>query len=442
MNKQKFKYATLAAALLLGFSGCSNDDNPTPVIEQGTSTTFSLSVSQPTTYAADANATASESEVKTVDVYIYDASNGFIKREHLSISDFDADGSIDNKYNLKQGKAITTTTGAKRIYVGVNLPATLASAIDGSDPATVAQTIAAAAELKDPDNGFAMFSRQVQTPDLVAADAPDYTTKNTVTVSVARLLAKVAVVKGTDPSVAAGTLIGGTISDLEFAVSNVNKKFFSYPSATFLDPNHTSPWNVLADFYGAANADYKSVNANGTSIKDATTDAKVVYATENTSAGDLEAEHTYVSVRGTFVPSSIVKLNSAGDGASGLTADAAISAGTTFYSVTASSQRVFFSNQTDANAYASANTTDVATYTNGLTYYKAFLNPSPAGGERKYDVLRNTAYKVTISRINGLGEPADVTTPGTTITDATTMLVNVDVEPWTVVEQNSELAGI
>jgi hypothetical protein len=438
--KTKFKYLTLVAtSLLLGLSSCNNEDEVnTGQPQEGAPTKLSLSISQPQTYAADPNATTAESKLSTVDVYIYDASDNYIKREHFLLSDFTVDGTIANKWNLNSGKEITTTAGLKNIYVGVNLPAALATAIEGTNPRTAARTVTSASDLNTAD-GIAMFSRVVQSPVLVETTDPTYPGANKVSVTVARLLSKVSVEKGSALPTGVISLTGGTIQDLEFAVSNVNTKFFPYPSISFLDPNHTSPWTALSEFIEANAGAYQAVNANGT----AATSARVDYATENTSLGNLAAEHTYVSVRGTYVPSAIVKLVTPANPADGVVADAPITAGTTFYLVTVNGQKNFFQNLTHATDFAAHHSVSVQTYQLGVAYYNAFLNPVPAVGENKYDVLRNTFYKVSITKVNGIGEPGDGTgtTPTTPISDPTLLSIEVDVEPWALASQDSELEG-
>ncbi|MFV0589275.1 fimbrial protein, partial [Bacteroides reticulotermitis] len=123
---KNFKYvAMMAAALTLGFSSCSNNDDlgNGDTIESGRPTKMTLAIAQPVTYAPDGNATTDETKIESVDVYIYSGST-FLKREHLTITDFDA--GAGNVWTLKKAKEIATTTGAKTIYVGVNLPTTLA----------------------------------------------------------------------------------------------------------------------------------------------------------------------------------------------------------------------------------------------------------------------------------------------------------------------------
>ncbi|HJD75106.1 MAG TPA: Mfa1 family fimbria major subunit [Bacteroides reticulotermitis] len=429
---KNFKYAAMmAAALTLSFSSCSNNEDlgNEGIAVAGSPTKMTLAITQPSTYAADGNATGDEVSIKTVDVYIYSGTT-FVKRQSLSVAagDFVQDGTDPAIWKLASGKEIATTTGSKTIYVGVNLSATLADAIAGTDPAAIAQTIADASQLQGV-TGFAMFSREGKTADLVAVDDSDYPTKNTVKVGVARLLAKVVVKQG------AGLLntdiTGGVLHDLEFTVSNVNTKFFPLPSTTFVDPNHTSPWSMLSEFI--AGTSYEGVNASSASV----TTANAIYTTENTSAGDLQGEHTYVSVRGTFVPTTI----NGWDGTD-LTTETGIAKGDTFYKVVVNGKSYFFSDATQAADYASDKSSTLVEYTNGLAYYNVFLNPKPdSGKEMKFDVLRNTIYTVNITKINGLGDGEDPLDPTDPIDGPTNLSVEIDIEDWAMKSQDSELTG-
>ena len=433
--KANFKYVMMmAAALTLGFSSCSNNDDlgNGDTIESGRPTKMTLAITQPTTYAGgDDNATAAEVDIKTVDVYIYNGTT-FMKREHFAIGDFDSAG--DNAWKLKNEKRITTTTGAKTIYVGVNLPTTLAGDIEGTNPGTIAQTVADAAALNS--DGFAMFSRTKATADLVDVDATDYDTKNTVSTTVARLLAKVVVKEG---STLSGESLEGDLTDLKFTINNVNTKFFPLPSATFLDPNHTSPWSATSTDFIKEGTVYMAVGESSTAV---TTTDHAIYTTENTSAGELQGDHTYVRVKGIFVPSTIKEW----DGSSLTTSSTAHIKGNDFYKVVVDGEKHFFSNGAQAADYANKKANDVyVTYTGGVTYYNVFLNPVPAKGEKKFDVLRNTIYTVNITKVNGVGEGDGentvVTDPEEPIAAPTNLSVEIDIEDWSTNNQDSELTG-
>lgn len=437
----KFKYVVmLLASLTIAFSSCSNDNDGIEIdkpVAEGLSTKMSLVLVQPKTYApVDANATEEELALKTVDVYIHDANGVFVKRENFNVTggDFVQDATDKEVWRLAPGKSISTTTGVKQIYVGVNLSSDIANAIEGTNPASFAQTIAVATELGNTAAGYAMFSTEVQSADLIELDETGDMTANTVSVGVARLLAKVVVEQAAGLSL---DIRGGKIQDLKFNVSNVNTKFFALPDrVTFKDPNHESP-AVFAEFIKGLEANYTGINATGTSV----TDAGAVYTTENTSEGNLQGEHTYASVRGTFVPAETYSWNGtvlekeAGE----------VVAGTTFYKVIADGQIYYFTEKGGgiygAEGFAAEKSSESVEYKDGLCYYNVFLNPKPVGGETKYDILRNTIYTVRVTKINGLGDSSDSVVPTDPIADLTALSVEIEIEDWAQVSQDSELTG-
>ena len=437
----KFKYVVmLLASLTIVFSSCSNDNDGIEIdkpVAEGLSTKMSLVLVQPKTYApVDANATEEELALKTVDVYIHDANGVFVKRESFNVTggDFVQDETDKEVWRLAPGKSISTTTGVKQIYVGVNLSSDIANAIEGTNPASFAQTIAAAIELGNTAAGYAMFSTEPQTADLIELDDADDMTANTVSVSVARLLAKVVVEQ------AAGLPLdirGGKIQDLEFNVSNINTKFFALPDrVTFKDPNHESPAN-FAEFIKGSETNYTGINATGTDA----TDATAVYTTENTSEGNLQGEHTYVSVRGTFTPAEYYSYNG-----TDLKKEAGeVTAGTTFYKVIADGQIYYFTEKGvgiyGAEGFASSKGSTSVEYRDGLCYYNVFLNPKSENTKEKYDILRNTIYTVRVTKINGIGDSSDSVVAEEPIADLTALSVEVEIEDWAQVSQDSELTG-
>lgn len=418
-----FKNVMIAATLLAGFASCSNDDdatgnggNPTPT---GKATTFTLSIAQPRTYASDSNAIPTETELKSVDVFIFDDANGLEKRERLAGSDFTQ--SPQNEYTAD--RTIATTVGAKKIYVGVNLSDDLARKV-ATEGMSAIYKVSSANDLMNPANGFAMFSKVASNAIFVEANDPTASTANKVSATVSRLLAKVSVETSTTLKY---NVLGGTVSDLQFSVSNITKQYYMVPSlSTF------SPSNTLADFYNE-NA-YKAVNANGTEI----ISANVSYALENASAQSLEGYSTYASIRAKFVPTTVVKLATAGNGASGLVSETAPVTPQTFYVVANAGVKYYFINETDATAYnAEINgaPTTISTYTDGYCFYKAYLNPAV-----DFNIYRNNFYKVNITAVNGLGQSGDdVDNPENPISKPTNITVDIVVEPWVENTQDTEI---
>lgn len=422
--KKRLSYLMMTAILLTVFARCGNDDEGVTggPVEKGEPTGFSLTITQPTTYAdaVDPNATNAEVELKTVDVFIFRSGGEFEKRASLTISDFDKTAN-KNEYVVKQ--KITTTVGAKEIYVGVNLPGTVATKV-ATEGINVVYSLPNVSEITT--NGFAMFSRTAQTATLVKDDS-----QNTVKATVARLVAKVSVTEKTGLS---KDVTGGKITNLQFAASNVNKKYFILPKADDKDPNYEKATTNKTDFYKAIAGDYKTVNAATATIDN----ESKLYVTENTSDGIWESHSTYASVRGQFLPANVVKLKTAGT-ATGTDADGDVIAETasatakTFYTVSVNGKRYYFYDNTDATAFATAYTAAKVTYTDGWCYYNVFLNP--AGN---YNVLRNKYYKVTVSAIHGIGEGEDGSDDDD-INVPTKISITVDIENWTPVSQESEL---
>lgn len=219
-----------AAALLTGFAACSDDATVDPVgggtIDDGEPTTVNLALSQPRTYAtALETATEYEAQLSTVDVFIYNTSNLLVGHKQLTASDFsyNAGSSNTSKDVWNSTTPIATTTGTKKIYVGVNLPVEVRNTVTG--PGTLAGISSVSnidlSKLAHND-GIAMFSVDEKTADLVA-DASD--PANTVTVQVGRLVAKIAVVAGSALSL---DVVGGRLSDLKFAIRNSNKQIYPF----------------------------------------------------------------------------------------------------------------------------------------------------------------------------------------------------------------------
>lgn len=422
--KVMFKNLMIAATLLAGFASCSNDDDSTinGGIETGKATTFTLSIAQPKTYATDPNATADESTLNSVDVFIFNDAGTLEKRERLTGSEFTQ--SPTNEYTAN--RTIASTTGAKKIYVGVNLSDELARNV-ASQGLSAIYKVSTAADLMNPTNGFAMFSKVASDATFVESTDPTAATANKVSATVSRLLAKVSVIQSPTLSY---NVLGGTISDLEFSLSNITQLYYMLPNVSGLSPvNSLSPSTLY-------NQDsYQALNASTTAI----TASNVSYALENASSQNLEGYTTYASIRAKFIPTTVVKLTTAGNGASGLVSETVPATPVTFYTVSNAGVRYYFLNQTDATAYDTeingANTT-LATYTNGYCYYKAYLNP-----DNNFNIYRNNLYKVNITAVNGIGESDKdiIDNPDKEISKPTNITVSVDIEDWIENTQNTEI---
>jgi hypothetical protein len=206
-----------AAVMAMAFTSCNDDVNNNgnnPVGGEGDaymSLSFTMPASARTRLDDGDNLTANdhESNVKTVSVFIFEESGllasvgGFTE---IPVASFTNTAGV---YTLQADKQIETTTGPKRIYVGVNLPF---STFTGSEANLLAASATAASMSvvagTATDSAFTMFS-EVEPLTLVAdTDTADATNvDNKVSVDVKRVVAKVVVSadNSVDTGAAAGT---------------------------------------------------------------------------------------------------------------------------------------------------------------------------------------------------------------------------------------------
>lgn len=420
--KVNFRNLMIAATLVAGFASCSSDDDSTNggITPTGEKTTFNLTIAQPRTYAVDPNATDDESTVNSIDVFIFNANDVLEKREHLDVANFT---NTNGQYTNNQ--PIVSTTGAKKIYAGVNLTDALAREISSNGLAAIYKAENASKLMGS--EGFAMFSKLATPATFVADNDASAATANQVSVSVARLLSKVSVLEGQSLKY---DVVGGKVSDLYFSVSNIATLYNILPSQS-----NVGPANSLSDFYKENS--YKAVNALGKDILE----SNVSYALENTSGKGRQGYSTYASIRAKFIPSKVVKLAIAGDASSDLVAETAPTVAKTFYTVMNAGVRYYFLDKDDATAYDNAiNTTaSIKEYTDGFSYYKAYLNPSD-----DFKIYRNNLYKVNIIKVNGIGDNTDNgedngEDPEDKVPSPTNITVTVTVEDWVENTQNTEI---
>lgn len=445
--KVKFKYAIMAvAALTLGLTSCSNDDEVTGGgTDNGKETYMKVSINfpsanNPRTRAVatdDQNATDDEADVKTVDVYLYSGSGAYISHTRFDASKFTADAQSNGEDKYTATEKIQTTTGEKNVHVGINLPSSVASAIEYkpmSDLATVATSMTRA-EMTDLSNGLPMFSSIPANTILVEDDTQ---AANTVTVKVERLVAKVTV--ESDPTmVVAG--VPGTLGNLKFAIYNFNEKQFLVQGASsfYKDPNWDElPTIPTGDFSQPSTSDWAAVLDGKTITSPSVDDYEALYASENTSEGKRKGEITRVVVRATFIPATItVYTNNTNKSEGYSTTTNSTSIAGTFYAVTpsVSAGTSYFINPSVAADFATDKGGIVDTYTDGYAYWHMYLNKDAAAGDTRYDVLRNDYLKCNITRIVAPGRSKpDITYPedGYKPDADTNITTNIEVLFWNV----------
>ncbi len=422
------------AATSLLWTGCSNENLEQPAHADSEKATYvQVNVSYPQTALTravnDPTATASEVELNTVDVFIFDAtSNALLKRQQLTSADFSsiAPGTGNNDLYSATTR-VATTTGNKKIYVGLNLPPSFPEVTSVGD--LKASWGTALSQLVSV-NGIAMFSVAEVSKTLVETTDPTYTANNVFTVPVERMVAKVAVEDGNFPR----TVTSGTVSDLHFAIHTSNKAMFPLKNVVggiVKDPN----W-LLGSYAATAFedfTDYIPINAAGTSGTGGATAKQLIakYAPENTSEAHLQKETTYASIRAVFVPNQFLDDNGESKGSN------VGGAAKTFWIVTRTDgTRGFFDNHAEATTYVTTNGGSIsAPYTDGYCYYQAYLNP-----KNGYNTIRNDFYHVVITKISGPGKPdPDPKDPELPVETPTDITVNVEIIAWTYVADNYEL---
>ena len=453
-------FATLAvaAALTLGVTGCSKDDNGGPgggAIEPGKPTAMELTIyapRAPQTYAADDNnATDGEIEMKTLNVLIYaetSLSGHFVleKSAALTRADFETALSNPDTYVMKDASKITTTTGNKKLYVLMNYPGTLPAI---GSPLTSLPNLEYALTAADAlsANGLAMSSVEEKAATLVAETTPGTTpAANKVTIAVKRMVAKVTVQENIARTNGNIESHGGILTNLQFALGHANKSIYAFqkkvgaaPSIVVQDPN----WSSYApgDFFGIssyalASTDYQDVDAAAT----ATLSLKTAYVPENTAATyNVDGDNlTYISVRAQYQPEFFSDDTGASKGPNSDPAK-------TFWVVSHTDGSIlYFDNVTEASTYQAntAGSTMSAPYTDGLCYFRAYINKNgtadgniPGSAAAKFDVLRNNYYKATINSITAPGKPIDEGK----VTEETTLICDIEIQPWALVEEGHDL---
>ena len=425
--KRNLKIALITAltATIL-FASCNKNRENESIEKRGEPTFMSVSISFPnepqTRSTGDVNATDNEAEVNTVDIFIYYTNSGaFESHTHLKGNDFNAAG-FNGEADIYISKAeakIKTTTGAKTVFAGINLPTTLVDAIK-SKPASELTNVV---RTFTPDQltsagGFVMFSSEGFSSTFVTDENSQL---NKVTLKCQRLVAKITVETASTLHVAE-LPVTLYLDNLVFAVNNVNKKAFLIQGKApeYKDPNWANgSYNkedfILVDINKPVAGEFAPVLDRKAKPSPAIGEYTPLYALENTSEGKIKREITRVSVRADFVPKAILEYKNGANNEEGYAKNTspAIERLTDIYTVTPSVTEgmFFFVNENVANDFADDNGGDVILYKNGYCYWNIYLGKTndPAN---QWDVLRNDYYKCNITHILALGrETPDITEP-------------------------------
>jgi hypothetical protein len=415
MRINKISAITALAATLFTVTSCKKNveggNNEGPEARMGISISFPRNT---VTRADDPNATEQDMIVSTIDVFVFNPDGSAAKGNNEALIDHFSPNGDKSKWTLDDDHLITTTSGTKKIYVGINLPGDL------KDVATEAALLAVFNKVNDlysntdDKKGVSMLSLTT-TKDLVAGAAD----KNIVSIPVLRMAAKAIVTMGagsfsttptgvTEPkfSVSPDMFTVGNTALSIYPVQKKNGSFLVTPG----DTNGTKP--DAAKTVAILDTDKNpqtEINPFGT----AKNLKKSRYIPEHsTSSLMLRGESTYAVIRGEFKPTFYSRVQD-----DKVVED--IAAPATFVNplwAIKYSGRIYFTESTterdnilrvcnlQADSYQEYNPTGNRLY----TFYYVFLAEKETD---KLAIYRNHIYEVVVNSVKTLGQPGLDTKP-------------------------------
>lgn len=391
-------------AAMFFLASCAENEVGQKAGQEGDEAFAGITVSIPTaTRAADTNASAAESKINSIGIYIVDQTTNLFHYDVIESADFTENTATAT---ASATKAVKTTTGTKDIYVVVNPTAALKSAATTMKGAAFKNILA----LDETAYYKADFSEFVMTGcvkghTLGVMSATDAVNPaNLINIPVDRNVAKV-VLRQSATLVVDG---GGTVSNIQYAMVSKNKA--SYISAQTTTPYYAVPANAITDpidpyydnFSNFNPGTYKNIEAAATA-KDA---ADGYYVLENKTDNKRLGNTTAVRIKLVFTPDTskgakIIKSWNSTDGAV-LGANSDMPTGTTFYQYTGGDNSYW-----TAAAYTAATASAIPAnhfseaYTGGVAYFKVYV---AATNDGEKCVLRNYYYDMTLAKIIGPGK--------------------------------------
>lgn len=469
MKNLKTIFMLVMIAIGLTFVSCS-DDNVSAGTETNTGNTnvavsLSLSLGNSGTRALpeDNNYVgkwAGKDEVKTVDIYLVDATKATVSHTTFDVTagDYTVSAATDGSKTvlLTPKKAIKTTAGAKAVYAVINASTDITNALNvatipefdtafkttalalansGSD-ATVSTSASKVAGVVNSKDVIAMTNSEdvtlnvqpnitsVQTLAAAAGDA----TKNRVGVKVERASARVMVTTDqTTYDVKSGNVVVGTVSDITWVLAQGENSLFVQHKADYMTPNYAWKPGTDADYYTNAGSkyDYSGLFENKTTGFGGTTvpllSAYTELAADGSNAADVLASLGLDAnaVNGKFIlpTTHTYGVGNASLYKKGNTAYVLVRAKYTPATYadggTANTDGTFYLGAngkyytTSANAVNPANggvtNQTVAKYVGGKVLYYAWVNPDAIPNWYNSPVLRNNIYHIHITGFKTIG---------------------------------------
>jgi hypothetical protein len=471
--KKMFKLFMCAAVVAAGFTACSEEVNPiNPEPDETETAILTVNFKNPTTYAADNNATDAECKVNNVTIFLFNAAGVCKVNTTLDMTQV-GNGTNPNEYTAR----IEVPLGRHSVFAGVNLTKgsaekmveTLIKSYGFDLPVDLgpkdAPTIAGIQELYTADN-FPMFSDNVQGINIVPTPATGQN-PNTVDISLNRMVAKITVRKSStfDTDQANLQADGATFkaADVTWAMGNLNGKIFPYAKANEnngQDPNYDfagelkSPADYIAknfkNDFATTDAKYSdwdvtafvAIDDNGTTVKS----LKSKYAPENNSKQKRDGETTFAAVKARFAPDKIytfdVSVNTTPQEVATTGYTPSLNEDKTYH-VVRSTKTYYFADEDQAKAYKTFLESPEGGNQKGIrveTFYGQYCFYHIFMGSRTTN--RNNYYDITLNKFNGLGTPTgevddeDVDNTGD---NKAQLDVNIVINPWNPVSEPTDL---
>jgi len=476
---KKMFFAALAATMM--FASCNKEENgvnsgngqegaPATV---GISFTLPASVdsrdSQGVTDGTSINATSTESDIKTVHVFVFNA-DGSVPTAG-SVTSFlkaDFDEPTTGNFELKEAKHIQTTSGSKRIYIAANLASAPAFSDEATFRAAIQNTGWNGSKWDAPATGFVMSSKAIAKTLIAQEENTTTNPANVVSASLERTIAKVVVTSNVTNNRFVQDFTSITNPDGSSVALKLNYIVYSWAPGYvannfYVTQNINTSTSVLSTPNGnrtghVAQGSEFVYNVAGVTSSPSWGSYNSAYVGENRPDGMLYGQATYVMVRTEAKPSHKAVVNGAGEVEWILASGADFTSG--FIFLKHENGDVFFcDNATDASAVAGklegGNVRSKQwEYPNCMVYYMVTLNLDKIPvNTHKAVVYRNQFINVNITGIagdkfggipgtatSGGDDPVDPDDPGQTpdpedpeepITEENSyLLVKIESSPW------------
>lgn len=464
----KIKSLFIAALAAVTMVSCAKDEKGPEKVVEGAKTNMDLTFYVPTSVTrADIDGTADESKLVNITVFIFnkDGSAATGNNSSRAIADFINNG--DGSYTLDPDKAIETTAGAKRIYVGANLPDGMDSFANESELAEA--TAITLADMTHKTLGFSMLSDKVIEKTLITQTAGSKPIANQVETKLERMVAKLFVQNTAADYVS--TFNAGdadeftlTYTFTEYGVGQVAEWMF--PDKQWNGSKLLTPSKALGAHPVKGTIFTKPIAADGVDVTApadvAAVTASSSYVAEVAAANKLMGEATYAMLRSRVELSHFTEV----DGNDDLVLVANANPGTyeTFWLITGGDKKIYFADDANHDEVAQkvieiTGEASELMYDGGYTFFIAWLNRGLTGLDQLV-VKRNQFSHLSITGVaddkfiampgtdpDGAGSP-DPTDPkfplpidpDENIEETEAMLeVKVKVAPWTYVTDNQEI---